>query len=129
MRPSSLRSIFFPYTTLFRSITDEFSKGCLRLIQQNRAQLLFDIEPFLSDLGWKRSEKTRSKDNVQISVNLESFSETEQKIMKCLQKGILHIDDLAFETQMDMAVLNAELMMLENRKSTRLNSSHVRISY
>src|SRR5690554_2249545 len=94
-------------------ITDEFSKGCLRLIQQNRAQLLFDIEPFLSDLGWKRSEKTRSKDNVQISVNLESFSETEQKIMKCLQKGILHIDDLAFETQMDMAVLNAELMMLE----------------
>jgi|SRR5690554_5581757 len=94
-------------------ITDEFSKGCLRLIQQNRAQLMFDVESLLSDLGWKRSGKTISKNTVQTSLSLESFSETEQKILKILKKGTIHIDDLAFETQMDMAVLNAELMMLE----------------
>ena len=94
-------------------ITDEFSKGCLHLIQQNRAQLLFDIEPMLSDLGWNRSEKSQTKNRKETFLNLADFSKTEQSILKCLQKDTLHIDDLAFETQIDMSILNAELMMLE----------------
>lgn len=94
-------------------INDEFSKGCLRLIQQNRAQLLFDIEPMLYDLGWVSSGKVVVKNSPKRVLNLDTFSPTEQMILKCLEKGSQHIDDLAFETGLDMSVLNAELMMLE----------------
>ncbi len=93
--------------------TDEFSKGCLRLIQQNRAQLLFDLEPMFFELGWSSSNKVLMNDAPKAVLNLESFSPTEQAILKCLEKGSQHIDDLAFETALDMSVLNAELMMLE----------------
>ena len=94
-------------------INDEFSKGCLRLIQQNRAQLLFDIEPMLYELGWVSPGKVLVNETPKSVLNLDGFSPTEQKILKCLEKGSQHIDDLAFETGLDMSVLNAELMMLE----------------
>ena len=93
-------------------ITDEFSKGCLKLIQQNKAQLLYDFSQIADDLSWNRIENTSQKVSEPI-LDLKSFSETEQKIVKCLQNKTLHIDEIAIESDLDMSILNANLMMLE----------------
>src|SRR5690606_18971637 len=87
-------------------ITDIYSKGCLRLIHENRAQLL-------DDLGWNITAEPKKETVVQKEINLNDFSTLQQAILKNLQKESLHIDELALQTNLDMSVLNAELMMLE----------------
>ncbi|HUH25652.1 MAG TPA: DNA-processing protein DprA, partial [Flavobacterium sp.] len=93
-------------------ITDTYSKGCLKLIQQHKAQLLFDFQQIADDLNWNLLKKDEQIKPEPI-LDLTSFSETEQKILKCLQTKPLHIDDLAIKTQLDMSALNANLLMLE----------------
>lgn len=94
-------------------ITDEFSKGCLRLIHENRAQLLFKFNDLVDDLNWNDTILSKKTTEVKIEINWNDFSVLQQTILKSLQKQPLHIDELALETQLSMPVLNAELMMLE----------------
>ncbi|SEH61603.1 DNA processing protein [Paenimyroides aquimaris] len=93
-------------------ITDPYSKGCLRLIHENRAQLLYNFEHLATDLNWNLSE-LKEKAEIKKEINLNDFSALQQTILKSLQKQPLHIDELAVQTHLDMSVLNAELMMLE----------------
>lgn len=92
-------------------ITDTYSKGCLRLIHENRAQLLYNFDYLLNDLSWNTA--TAKETTVKKEINLNEFSADQQNILKCLLKESLHIDELALQTELSMAVLNAELMMLE----------------
>lgn len=94
-------------------ITDEYSKGCLRLIQQNKAQLLFDLKNLCDDLNWNANTEIKEKPPVPKEINWNDFSVLQQTILKSLQNAPLHIDELALQTQLEMPVLNAELMMLE----------------
>ena len=94
-------------------ITDVYSKGCLRLIHENRAQLLYNFNHLIDDLGWNTTTEPKKETVVQKEINLGDFSTLQQTILKILQKESLHIDELALQTNLDMSVLNAELMMLE----------------
>ncbi|WLD23978.1 DNA-processing protein DprA [Flavobacterium dauae] len=94
-------------------ITDVYSKGCLRLIHENRAQLLYNFEHLATDLNWSLSLEPEEKSEPKKEINLNDFSALQQTILKTLQNKPLHIDELAVQTNLDMSVLNAELMMLE----------------
>ncbi|SFN20710.1 DNA processing protein [Paenimyroides ummariense] len=94
-------------------ITDDFSKGCLRLIHENRAQLLYNFEHLITDLNWNTTAEPKKQLEVKKEINLNDFSVLQQTILKTLQNEPLHIDELALQTELLMSVLNAELMMLE----------------
>ncbi|WKW45927.1 DNA-processing protein DprA [Myroides sp. JBRI-B21084] len=94
-------------------INDDFSKGCLRLIHENRAQLLYNFEHLIADLNWNTSAEPKKQAEVKKQINLNDFTDLQQTILKTLQSEALHIDELALQTQLSMPVLNAELMMLE----------------
>lgn len=94
-------------------ITDTYSKGCLRLIHENRAQLLYNFDHLVADLNWNASTESKKEAVVKKEINLNDFSQLQQTILKNLQNEPLHIDELALKTQLAMPVLNAELMMLE----------------
>lgn len=94
-------------------ITDVMSKGCLQLIQENKAQLLYDFELFAQDLNWSREEPDLQKQEAFSFSELSGFTATQELIIKSLQHAVLHIDELALRSGLDMQVLNAELMMLE----------------
>ncbi len=94
-------------------INDEFSKGCLRLIHENRAQLLYNFDHLITDLNWNTTTEPKKETIVKKEINLNDFSALQQTILKSLQNESLHIDELALQTNLDMSVLNAELMMLE----------------
>ncbi len=94
-------------------INDDFSKGCLRLIHENRAQLLYNFDHLITDLNWNTTDKPKKVTAIKKEINLNDFSTLQQTILKSLQNESLHIDELALQTNLDMSVLNAELMMLE----------------
>jgi len=94
-------------------ITDEFSKGCLRLIHENRAQLLYNFDHLISDLNWNTTAEPKKQAEVKKDINLNDFTALQQTILKTLQNEPLHIDELALQTQLSMPILNSELMMLE----------------
>ena len=94
-------------------INDEFSKGCLRLIHENRAQLLYHFDHLIADLNWNTTAEPKKQVEIKKEINLNDFTALQQNILKALQNEPLHIDELALQTQLSMSVLNAELMMLE----------------
>lgn len=83
------------------------------MIHENRAQLLYNFNHLVDDLGWNITAEPKKETVVQKEINLNDFSTLQQAIIKNLQKESLHIDELALQTDLDMSVLNAELMMLE----------------
>lgn len=94
-------------------ITDSYSKGCLRLIHENRAQLLYNFDHLIADLNWNISSSSKKTIEEKKEININDFSVLQQTILKSLHKEALHIDELALQTQLSMSVLNSELMMLE----------------
>lgn len=94
-------------------ITDAFSKGCLRLIHENRAQILYNFDHLITDLNWNTTDEPKKHVEFKKQINLNDFTDLQQTILKALQNEALHIDELALQTQLSMPVLNAELMMLE----------------
>lgn len=94
-------------------INDDFSKGCLRLIHENRAQLLYNFNHLIDDLSWNTTDESKKQVEVKKEINLNDFTILQQTILKTLQNEPLHIDEMALQTQLSMSVLNAELMMLE----------------
>ena len=61
-------------------MSDEYSKGCNRLIRDNKASLLLSAEDFVQAMGWNIPMTLPEKVNVQRSLFLE-LSEEEQKIV------------------------------------------------
>lgn len=94
-------------------ITDDMSKGCLQLIQENKAQLLFDFELFVEDLNWNRKEQGSEEKAAAFFPDLEVVTETQRLIVETLRDSVLHIDELALKSRLEVPVLNAELLILE----------------
>lgn len=94
-------------------VTDLMSKGCLKLIQENKAQLLFDFALFVQDLNWNLKAPYAEKNEVFSLSELNGVTEPQKRIIESLQHSALHIDELAVKSGLDMSVLNAELMILE----------------
>src|SRR3712207_9554041 len=94
------RSTLFPYTTLFRSNR----RSTLRIGHQERPCLVYSVTP----LG-----------------NIVTVQST-----VCLNSGVL-LDQLTLASHALLTVLPRVIKIgkIEDRKSTRLNSSHANISY
>lgn len=93
-------------------ISDEFSIGCLKLIKENKAQLLYNFNDFIDDLNLNLNEDKMVPLEV-VTFDFSLFSSNQQAILSCFEKKEAHIDDLGLRSGLEMSVLNAELMILE----------------
>ena len=91
-------------------ISDTWSQGCNRLIQQNKAAIIDNIDELLKSLGYMDAQ-TKSKP-AQIPL-LKNLSELEWKVVNYLKEGEKGIDDLHFETQINVSQLALILLDLE----------------
>ena len=80
------------------------------LIQENRAQLILSASDLIHDLKWDE-EKHYATPKAKDYSKLDS---EEIKIIDVLKNfDSLHIDDLAFQSNIEMSKLNSLLMMFE----------------
>lgn len=91
-------------------INDTWSQGCNRLIQQNKAAIIDDIDELLKTLGYLDA-KPKSK-TAQVPL-LRNLSDPELKVVNYLREGEKGIDDLHFETQINVSQLALILLDLE----------------
>ena len=101
-------------------INDEYSKGCNRLIRDNKASLLLSAEDLVQAMGWNIPTTSSEKVNVQRSLFLD-LSEEEQKIVSILEKqGNLQINSLVVEADIPVHKINAILFELEMKGVVRV---------
>ena len=90
---------------------DEYSKGCNRLIRDNKASLLLSAEDFSAGYGLEYADDSfRKGKSVQRSLFIE-LSEEEQKIVAILEKlGNLQINSLVVEADIPVNKMTAILL-------------------
>ena len=99
---------------------DEYSKGCNRLIRDNKASLLLSAEDFVQAMGWNMQTTLSEKVSVQRSLFIE-LSEEEQKIVAILEKlGNLQINSLVVEADIPVNKMTAILFELEMKGVIRV---------
>ncbi len=124
---------------------DEYSKGCNRLIRDNRASLLLSAEDLVQTLGWNVSTAASQKQPVQrnlfpdlseeeqlvvgllekkqpVQRNLfPDLSEEEQLVVGLLEKqGNLQLNALVVETNIPVQKMSALLFELEMKGMVRV---------
>jgi DNA processing protein len=90
-------------------ITDTWSQGCNYLIHQNKAAIIGSVEDLIKTLGFEKTQKPRA---AQLSL-LQQLSENELKVVNYLRGGEKGIDDLRYETQINVSQLALILLDLE----------------
>ena len=101
-------------------MSDEYSKGCNRLIRDNKASLLLSAEDFVQAMGWNMQTTLSEKVSVQRSLFIE-LSEEEQKIVAILGKlGNLQINSLVVEADIPVNKMTALLFELEMKGVIRV---------
>lgn len=101
-------------------MSDEYSKGCNRLIRDNKASLLLSAEDFVQAMGWNMQTTLSEKVSVQRSLFIE-LSEEEQKIVAILEKlGNLQINSLVVEADIPVNKMTALLFELEMKGVIRV---------
>ena len=101
-------------------VNDEYSKGCNRLIRNNRASLLLSAEDFVQAMGWNAPVAASEKANIQRSLFLD-LSDEEQKIVAILERqGNLQINSLVVEADIPVHKINAILFELEMKGVIRV---------
>ena len=114
------RFVFPPLFAFPGRINDEYSKGCNRLIRDNKASLLLSAEDLVQAMGWNIPTTSSEKVNVQRSLFLD-LSEEEQKIVSILEKqGNLQINSLVVEADIPVHKINAILFELEMKGVVRV---------
>ena len=94
-------------------ISDLYSKGCNRLIKDNKAALLTSAEDIAKMLNWDIDSKTQSTKNIQKKLFIE-LNNDEQKIYDYLFKtGKQLLDVIALECQIPIYKLAPILLQLE----------------
>ena len=101
-------------------MSDEYSKGCNRLIRDNKASLLLSAEDFVQAMGCNMQTTLSEKVSVQRSLFIE-LSEEEQKIVAILGKlGNLQINSLVVEADIPVNKMTALLFELEMKGVIRV---------
>ena len=101
-------------------MSDEYSKGCNRLIRDNKASLLLSAEDFVQAMDWNMQTTLSEKVSVQRSLFIE-LSEEEQKIVAILEKlGNLQINSLVVEADIPVNKMTALLFELEMKGVIRV---------
>lgn len=95
-------------------VDDKFSQGCLKIIKQNKAQLITSAQEIIDALNWQQtaSQKHENKNTqTQLFINL---NENENEIYSLLQQHEkLSIDELTLKLAMPISTLNTSLLQLE----------------
>lgn len=90
-------------------INRKSSRGCNRLIYENRAYLLQSPDEFLRHMGWYEKKS--------VSVQRQTFpnlNESQQKILNFIaNKAGVHVDVISSATQLPITKLNLELFDME----------------
>jgi DNA processing protein len=106
-------------------VNDHYSKGCNRIIRQNKAALVTCGNDILEMMGWKHPdfllEKAKEKDKLKIvqkSLFVDLSSE-EELVVSGLKEVKLDIDILAHKISLPMGKLSAILFSLEMKGIVR----------
>ncbi len=92
-------------------ITDTKSSGCLKLIQQNKAILLSDVNQFLQVMGWEEKAKPKAKKTRELFIDL---NEDERVIVDLLKdKESVHIDELHLKSNLSSSTVAEAILNLE----------------
>ncbi len=91
-------------------ITDSKSAGCLRLIQQNKAVLLTDVNQFMEVMGWQQ-KKTKPKKTRELFIELSDEEKVIVDILK--EQENIHIDELYIKSSLSSSSVAAAILNLE----------------
>lgn len=101
-------------------VTDEYSKGCNQLIQDNKAVLLESAADFVKAMGWDNSLKSDKPKAVQ-RILFPDLSVEEQKIVDILAKlGDLQINALVVQADIPVNKISVILFELEMKGVIRV---------
>jgi DNA processing protein len=90
--------------------TDLKSEGCNRLIQEQKAQLIFGAKDIIELMGW---DKKPTQLNIQKKI-FEELAPNENSIIEALQQSSeLHVDQIQILTRLNGSTLAASLLQLE----------------
>jgi DNA processing protein len=96
-------------------ITDDFSRGCIQLVRQNKAAVFESTDRFAEMMGWKDENKVNAEVKKQQQLELfDAFTDTEKTIIGILkEKGKTEIDHLAACARMPVNKVSSLLLSLE----------------
>ena len=101
-------------------VTDEYSKGCNQLIQENKAVLLESASDFVKAMGWDSDLKSVKPETVQRNL-FPDLSAEELRIVDILGKlGDLQINALMVQADIPINKISAILFELEMKGVIRV---------
>lgn len=94
-------------------VTDEYSQGCLKLIKNNKANLVTSTKDIIEFMNWDLEKTAIKKEINQPSLFLE-LSEQEKLLYDYIQlKEKAHIDELNFNISMPQSAVTSSLLQME----------------
>lgn len=97
-------------------VTDEYSAGCHKLINENKATLVTSAADIVRIMGWENEADTPLLQPTLFPV----YSPEEEKVMDALQKaGDLSIDQLSMATSYPVSKITDLLFDLEDKDAVR----------
>lgn len=98
-------------------VSDQRSRGCNRLIRQNKAALITNADDFMELMNWLPDSAAHPARQLPL---LFALSEEEQEIFDLLNRyGEMQLNRIAIETEKPVSVLTGLLMDLELRNIVR----------
>jgi DNA processing protein len=91
-------------------ITDTYSQGCIKLINNNRAICIQNAHSLVKYLGWETKVNNATKIENENKIPLTADEKT---IFKLLREKEKQIDDLHFESGMPLSMISMLLLNLE----------------
>jgi len=100
------------------NVGQSFSKGCNKLIKENKAILFESVKDLEYAMGWNVSESTSSS---YVAYSLHDFNEEEQQVIKMMQtkETPMMIDELAWKTGLPQGQLASLLLTLEMKNAVQ----------
>jgi DNA processing protein len=92
-------------------VDDNKSAGCNYLIRSNKAMLLTDAEQLLEIMGWAQTQKSKSKIQKELFIELSSEERIIVDILK--EKNAVHIDEINLKSGLTSSAVAAAILNLE----------------
>ena len=91
--------------------SDEFSKGCNKLIQRNQAMLITCADDIINTLGWE--SKVKNPNYKQLSIFPELTKEEKDVVDVIKDAGDIHVNDITEKLHMPVYKVMSTLMQLD----------------
>jgi len=91
-------------------VGDEYSRGCNKLIQSNKAGMILNASDLIQALGWDYNAKSAHR---QLAL-YENLTSVEDALVATLRdSGKLALDELTIKSELDLGVASSTLLALE----------------